>query len=242
MSSDYYDEEKFYPPYIRGHKVVRNNYAIPAKIRIVYFETLEAIKSSSYILSGVGLRALIEAIIIDQGIKGGDLKIRINKLVSKKLITEQEANRLHAIRFLGNDSIHEMEVPDLSKIEIALDIVEHLIKNLYLINIDVVKHLDSIINDYDEFKNLLIKRVYEFNDKEEKSLIGILGKHYRRIEQLYLSNFEKRLIDDINSKETSLLKLGEIKLVKNKQEEKKVQYYKIIHEKELSDFSASNEE
>lgn len=225
---EYFEDHKFYPPFIIEHKKIRNLYYLPEKIRVVYNETLEAIKSGSYILAGVGLRALIEAITLDQKIDKGNLQVRINKLVSQKLITQNEADRLHAIRFLGNDSVHEMDVPQFSKIEIALEITEHLIKNLYLINLEVQKHLDAMINNYEGFKDLLFSIVIKYLREEEKNLEEILDKDLRRIEKSYIANYEKKLIEEIKSNVVNWLKLGDIKTEKINGEYVEVQSYIIL--------------
>lgn len=116
----YYSNDICYPKYLKEHRVLKNQYEIPNKIRIVYLETIEAFKSACYLLAGVGLRAVIEAICIEENILGRNLEIKISNLLKNKLITEREANRLHSIRFLGNDSVHEMDVPSEKKIFIAL--------------------------------------------------------------------------------------------------------------------------
>src|SRR5690606_15412486 len=105
-----YTEKTYFPPSINGHKRLKNFYEIPERIRIVYNETLECLKSKCYLLAGAGLRAIIEAICLDQKITGKELAVKINNLTKSKLITEKDSYRLHSIRFLGNDSVHEMEV------------------------------------------------------------------------------------------------------------------------------------
>lgn len=124
---------------------------------------------------------MIEAICIDQSIPGRNLEVKINNLVKHKLITEKDAYRLHSIRFLGNDSVHEMDVPKKFKITIALNIIESLINSLYIIDIRAKEHLDTIIANYDEFKDLLLKKIFNIQVGEEKSIKEILCKDFRRI-------------------------------------------------------------
>lgn len=206
----YYDQKTYYPPNIDGHNGFKNKFAIPEKIRIVYFETLEAIKNKCYMLSAVGLRAVIEAICLEQKIKGGNLVQKIKNLTKNKLITEKDEHRLHSIRFLGNDSVHEMEVPQKMQILIALEITESLINTLYLIDIQVKKHLESIITDYSEFKNLLLKKVGVLSVGEEKSIKEILKKEFRRIENSFIPNFMQDLIDEINNGTLHLISIGKL--------------------------------
>jgi len=207
----YYEDKKYYPLAINGHETLKHYFSIPDKIRIVYLETLETIKSNSYLLSGVGLRAIIEAIALEQKIPGKTLEQKINNLLKNKLITERDANRLHSIRFLGNDSVHEMEVPKESKIRIALDIAEHLLTNLYLIDIEANRHLDTIINNFEDFKNLLLRKFFKANSGDEKSVREIFGKSFRRIESAYISNFTQQIIDEINNGTINVISIGEIK-------------------------------
>jgi hypothetical protein len=207
-----YDESKYYPKSLSNHSLVKNLYHLPDKLRIVYIETIEGLKNNCYLLAGVGLRAIIEAICLDQNITGRNLEIKINNLVRNKLITEKDGNRLHSIRFLGNDSVHEMEVPKEEKLRIALDIAEHLLKNLYLIDIDVNKHLDTIISEYEDFKNLVIRkfRASTVNNGDEKSIKEILKKDFRRIETNYLTNFTNQLIVEVQNNLTTIISVGKI--------------------------------
>lgn len=206
-----YTEQIYYPPNINGHRKLQNYYHIPEKIRIVYNESLEALKCKCYLLTGVGLRAVIEAICLEQNIVGRNLEVKINNLTKNKLITEKDSHRLHSVRFLGNDSVHEMEVPKETKIKMALNIVEHLINNLYLIDIDAAKHLDTIISSYDNFKKIVLTKFAKINVGEEKSIKEVLQKDYRRIENGYLANFVQELINEINNGAISIIGVGQMK-------------------------------
>ena len=67
---------------------------------------------------------MIEGVCNDRGIKDGNvtdangvtkrknnLEGRINGLAEKGLISTQQAETLHQIRFLGNDAAHELDQP-----------------------------------------------------------------------------------------------------------------------------------
>lgn len=206
-----YSDYKYYPKNLKEHKILKNIYHIPDRIRIVYIETIEAMKNNCYLLSGVGLRAIIEAICIEQNIAGRNLELKINNLSKNKLITEKDSNRLHTIRFLGNDSVHEMDVPKEDKLNIALKIVENLIDNLYLIDIDANMHLDTIITDYETFRNLFVRKFIPVVQNEEKSIKELLGKDFRRIETNYIANFTQQVIDEINTNIIGGISVGSIK-------------------------------
>lgn len=206
----YYQDKDYFPKNLLKHNSINYAHEIPDKIRIVYFETVEALKNKIYLLAGVGLRAVIEAICLEQNIPGRNLEIKINKLVQNNLITKKDASRLHSIRFLGNDSVHEMAVPNEQKLRIALDIIENLLKNLYLIDIDANKHLDTIISNYDDFKRLIVKKFVPVPQHEERSLREVLEKDFRRIEPTYIPNFTQELIDDINNNVITLISIGQV--------------------------------
>lgn len=207
----HFNDYKYFPKNLKGHKIFKNIYNIPDKIRVVYIETIEAMNNNCYLLSAVGLRAIIEAICIEQNIIGRNLEIKINNLSKNKLITEKDSNRLHTIRFLGNDSVHEMEVPKEDKLNVALKIVENLINNLYLIDIDANLHLNTIITDYVVFRNLLIRKFISVSQNEEKSIKEVFGKDFRRIESTYIANFTQQIIDEINNNVISAISVGPIK-------------------------------
>lgn len=205
-------ESKYYPKSLANHTLLKNRYHLPEKLKIVYIETLEALLNDCYLLAGVGLRAIIEAICIDQKISGRNLEVKINNLVRNKLITEKDGNRLHSIRFLGNDSVHEMDVPKVEKLRIALDIAEHLLKNLYLIDIDVNQHLDTIISEYEDFKNLILRKfkTTSITQGQEISIKDILKKDFRRIEVNYILNFTTKLVDEIQNNSVTTISIGKL--------------------------------
>jgi hypothetical protein len=205
-----YEEIHYFPAHLRNHSLLEYTYMLPYKLRIVYTETVEALRNNCYLLSAVGLRAIIEAICLEQKIAGRNLETKINNLVKNNLITKNDANRLHSIRFQGNDSVHDIDVPNEEKLRIALEILEHLIKNLYLIDFVANQHLDLIITNYDKFKSLVLRKlvVEEFEPNSELTLKDILGKDFRRIEVAYLNNFVQQLIQEINEGTLSTIALG----------------------------------
>jgi Domain of unknown function (DUF4145) len=150
---------------------------------------------------------VIEAICIQENIKGSNLEIKINNLAKNRLITERESERLHTIRFLGNDSVHEMEIPQVKKLLLVLDIIENLLKNLYILDNQAKFMLDTIITDYTEFEDFLWRCSEKVDVNTEKSIKEILGKHIRRI-KIDLGTIEKLVINRINTGEIEFLKLG----------------------------------
>jgi hypothetical protein len=150
-SEDYPNEEPrftFYPP--RGaRESIRNpkdfeEITFGGPLDSVYRQTVSAFNQKLLTLAGAGVRLIIEGVCRERGIKAGpvtgkkkgttrreNLEGRINGLVEKGFISIQQAATLHEIRFLGNDAAHELDQPSVKNVGIALDIVEHLLEQVY---------------------------------------------------------------------------------------------------------------
>jgi len=213
-----------YPNKINIKSNIENVYSLPKKIKIVYNESIKAFNNNCYLLTGVGFRAVIEAICIDKKVAGRNLEKKINNLIKQKLITEKEANRLHSIRFLGNDSVHDMSVPKKEKLMLVLYIIEHLLNNLYLIDYKSQDHLETIISNYSEFIELIGWRIQAFKKGDEIPIKMILGKNIRRLNGK-LNEFETELKKNIKSKKYKELSIG--KFDKFAESPKDLQHYII---------------
>lgn len=202
---EYSEEVVLFPTPLKKHVPLVNEYSLPPKIKAIYRETLDSFKAGSYILTGVGFRAIIEAVCIDKSIKGKDLQQKINNLLKEKLITEKECKRLHSIRFLGNDSVHEMLKPELRTLYIVLEIIEHLLRNIYLIDLNIGNHLDTIINEYSQFEELLWSKCNRLANSIEISIRSALGKDFRRVEEDCKSDFTYKLVARVENGEIDWL-------------------------------------
>lgn len=98
-----------FPSILKGHRELEDVWDLPDTVREIYTQSIQAIKDNSNILAGIGLRATIEAICNDRGITGRTLEKRIDSLAKGGLISQKDTERLHAIRFLGNDAAHEIK-------------------------------------------------------------------------------------------------------------------------------------
>jgi len=198
-----------YPEELKVKKKLEKTYELPEKIKLIYDEAINAYNAKCYILTGVAFRAVIEAICIEEKITGSNLEKKINNLVKQKLITEKEANRLHSIRFMGNDSVHEMKVPKERSLETVLNIINHLLNNLYLIDSDSDGVLETIIVQFQDFERLLNKCVQKLNPGDEVPLAKILSKDVRRLNGK-IADYERELIEKINNDEYKKLEIGKV--------------------------------
>jgi len=118
----------------------------------VYDQTITAFNAGLFTLAGAGVRLLIEGVCIDQNVADGpkldaagkavsdkkgnpvrpnNLEGKINGLSEQGVISAKQAEHLHQIRFLGNDAAHQLDIPTAKLVGQAIDIVEHLIDQVY---------------------------------------------------------------------------------------------------------------
>lgn len=141
---EYEVTEKLYPPRLEGIKGLGDeSHYLPVKVRQVYEETLLALSVQSPVLAGIGLRALLETVCKERDAAGGDLFKRIDSLVEQRVLTPASALILHKIRALGNAAAHEVKPHSDRQLSLAMDIVEHLLKDVYILP----KQADSEFSD-----------------------------------------------------------------------------------------------
>ena len=104
---------------------------LPHEVRRVYDETRAAIPDLP-VLAGIGLRAIIEAVCNDQGVKG-TLVAKIEALRQNGRITNDHKDLLDRSRIVGKAAAHEMKPPDVREMMAILEIVEHLLNGVYIV-------------------------------------------------------------------------------------------------------------
>lgn len=122
-----------YPNRIAGRKQVKDMYLLPDEVLKIYKETHGALCARLNILAGIGIRALVESVCREKEAQGGNLENKIDDLVTKGVLTHDSAETLHSTRLLGNKSAHEIIAANDDELDIAMDIVENLIKTVYVI-------------------------------------------------------------------------------------------------------------
>lgn len=140
----YEESEKLYPPRIAGAKGLGDESVyLPQKVRQIYEETLTALSASAPVLAAIGLRALIETVCKEKDAGGGDLYKKIDSLVEKRVLTPVGATILHKIRTIGNAAAHEVKPHSERQLSLALDIVEHLLKDVFILPKQVEAEFDN---------------------------------------------------------------------------------------------------
>lgn len=212
------EDVDIYPKELNNHNSIYHSHHIPNIVYKIYSQVISAAKEDATILAGLGLRGTIEAICNDLEIGGKSLEVRINKLATSGYISKKDAERLHGIRFLGNDAAHQIKQPKTESLMVALKIVEHLINTVYVLDQEAIDNLDTTISDYPLFEKLLKEAVKEYEQGDEFPIAEYLGQNLRRV-RAAMSQLEQELINKINSGELSELTVGKRDKYKNSQDD-----------------------
>lgn len=211
-----------YPHTVAGHHPLDFQHAIPSLIRKVYGQSLAAYAAEANILAGIGFRATIEAVCTHLGVTGSTLEKRIDALAKGGHISTTDKRRLHAIRFLGNDAAHEVREPKPRELKVALDIVEHLINSVFILERKAID-LDVQVETHEAFFKLLEQCAASLpSDKDPLSLVAILGRAKRRVGG-DIDPFEQRIIQDVAAGRIEFLSLDSVQQTDNKT----VQLYRV---------------
>jgi len=118
---------------------------LPRNLEIIYRETVDAYNFGLRTLCAGGLRALLEGICKNQNITSGQVKSKTTGIFEKRsnlegkiegmsqegLITIGQSKILHGHRYLGNEALHDLQRPSTDELEVAIDIVEHILLGIY---------------------------------------------------------------------------------------------------------------
>jgi Domain of unknown function (DUF4145) len=126
--------QSLYPSRVEGIKGLGDDtFYLPANVRRIYDETHMALSNQAPVLAGIGLRALLETVCKEKNATGHDLLKKIDSLVSAGILTPASAAILHKIRALGNAAAHEVKPHSDKQLGLAMDIVQHLLKDVYIL-------------------------------------------------------------------------------------------------------------
>jgi hypothetical protein len=145
MSGTDGNTERLYPKRNARTIPVADSFNVPVAIQRIYRESIDACNNEYFTLAAGGLRALVEGICADQSIADGPvpdpnggaprrkntLEGKINGLVEKGILTQKNAETLHEHRILGNEALHELESPRYGELKLAIEIIQHVIEELY---------------------------------------------------------------------------------------------------------------
>jgi len=100
------------------------------KLAQIYKDVIGSFNNDSRILCAIGLRALLEGICADKGVKvERNLRASIDGL--KEYLPLNIVKNLHGFGFMGNKAVHELAPPNTFELHTAIEVIEDLLNFLY---------------------------------------------------------------------------------------------------------------
>lgn len=130
---EYIETEMTFPSRLDGRRVLEDLWFLPSEIKDAYTETHTALSSKLPRLTAIGVRMVVELVCKHLNAEGDVLKQQIDDLVAKGKLTKENADVLHKTRLFGNEGAHGLQAPNESRLGIAMDIIESLLKNVFII-------------------------------------------------------------------------------------------------------------
>jgi len=127
--------EDIFPNPEEGRVSVEDANLLPPNLKRIYDETLKSLNSNQPVLTGIGIRAIVETVCKDKIAVGTDLFCKINGLVAQGVLTKDGAGILHKLRTLGNEAAHEVKPHDNVQLGLAFDVIDHLLQGVYILPI-----------------------------------------------------------------------------------------------------------
>lgn len=189
----YYSVHQSYPIKEGFFEPVAYTWNFPSSVYSIYKETVSAINNECWLLAAVGFRAVIEAICNDKAVTGKNLEQKINGLKKAGHITEADRNRFHSVRFLGNDSIHEIKAPKREALVTVLQIINGILTNLYVFDEEVRNNLECPISSIAEFISKLDDGLDSHSVGDVDILRNLLPENCRQLIKEDLPKFETEL-------------------------------------------------
>lgn len=175
---------------------MREMQLLPKKIQELLKEVQNSLLADSRLLTGIGLRMLIEAMCNDLEIKGDVLQDKISNLAEERFISSDACSLLHKIRFLGNDVTHDIEIPSEESLKMALDIIVSVLKLHYIQPVVSQNSLPNTLN-YNGFKNNVIENARNFAVGTENTVVGFMKPNSPKVENQ--KRFIQLFLDDVKS-------------------------------------------
>lgn len=179
---------------------------LPRTVGSLYRETVDCLNNGGLQLAAAGFRATIEAICVDAKIDGKTLEAKINNMAKSHLITAADRDNLHAIRFIGNDSIHGIKKYSQNEVVIVAHIVNSILTSHYLIANEVKNWDIKPVKTYEEFEEILLERIKEQKIGKVDILKNFIDAE-RRIIKEDMPKFEMELQKRISANEFTKLSL-----------------------------------
>ncbi len=108
--------------------------SLPAKIREMLLEVRYNLQKELSALPSMGLRSVIDMVCNDQVGDIGSFAQKMHNLVEKRLITPKKRQIIETALEVGHASIHRGHFPTAKELQVVMDIVDHLLEELYVLD------------------------------------------------------------------------------------------------------------
>ncbi|WP_419649418.1 DUF4145 domain-containing protein, partial [Thiolapillus sp.] len=89
-----------YPNPEDGRDAIDYVHLLPSNLQLIYHETIKSINSGLAVLTGMGIRAIVETVCKDKNANEKDLYEKINGLEKQGVLTKKDADILHKLILL----------------------------------------------------------------------------------------------------------------------------------------------
>jgi len=125
------DRSWYFPPRISRHQPDWID-KMPADIQRVMREVYRCLGADSRALPMMGLRTVLDLLIMEQVEDTGTFVQKLLRLQTKGIISERNRKVLEAALDAGHAAVHRAWAPKLPQVHSVLDIVENLLQSVYL--------------------------------------------------------------------------------------------------------------
>lgn len=141
---------------IRKSREAKKFVHISEKLNIAYKEIIKAYNQGLEIITAMGIRALLEAILVEEGIddrEAYNLTKKIRKLEERGTIPSGIIEGLKSIKFFGDDAAHRLNATNNHTILLSIELLEALLTQLYEAKFDLEKKAELVKNAHNKTLN-----------------------------------------------------------------------------------------
>jgi len=139
-SSIYDDQTTFYPPrssrrkprWLTGWRWDGNLDLGDSDVKELLREIYVALHQDSRRLAGMGLRSLVEYVMIEKVGDRGSFTKNLEAMLDEGYISRRQSDRLKILIEAGHATTHRAWRPSTEDIHIIMDIVEHMIESIHI--------------------------------------------------------------------------------------------------------------
>jgi len=108
--------------------------SLPANIHDMLLEVRYTLQKELSALPSMGLRSVIDMVCNDQVGDIGRFAEKLHKLEEKRFITPKKRQLIETALEVGHASIHRGHFPTAKDLQVVMDIVDHLLEELYVLD------------------------------------------------------------------------------------------------------------